>query len=270
MISELMTIGSMKVPTIGFGTYQLTGKEGIKSIEDAIAMGYRHIDTAEIYHNEEEVGKAIANSGIKREQFFITTKVWPSDFNRLLPAVQESLKRLNLDFVDLLLLHWPSDEETNKKGVDDLSKALDKGYSRSIGVSNFNIRQLKAALLQSPLICNQVEYHPFLSQHKMLDFLTEHNMFLTAYSPLALGKVAKDETLKSIARKYGRTAGQVTLRWLIQQGNVAVIPKASSHERREENMNIFDFELKEEDMETISGLSGSFRVGNALWSADWD
>lgn len=270
MVQELITIGSIKIPKIGFGTYQLTGKEGIKSIEDALSLGYRHIDTAEIYHNEEEVGNAIMNSGIKRDQLFITTKVWPSDFKRLLAAVEESLKKLSVDFVDLLLLHWPSDDESNKTGIKYLNDALHKGFTRAIGVSNFNLKQLGYALSQAPVICNQVEYHPFLSQQKMLEFLESHGMFLTAYSPLALGKIAKDETLKTIARKYGRTAGQITLRWLVQQGDIAVIPKAASHERRKENLNIFDFTLAEEDMNTISALSGSFRVGNALWSAQWD
>ena len=171
MSQDFITIGSIKIPKLGFGTYQLTGGEGIKSIEEALALGYRHIDTAQSYHNEEEVGKAIMSSGVKREQLFITTKVWPSDFKRLLPAVTESLKKLNVDFVDLLLLHWPSDDESNKTAIKHLNEALHKGFTRSIGVSNFNLKQLSYALSQAPVICNQVEYHPFLSQRKMLEFL---------------------------------------------------------------------------------------------------
>jgi 2,5-diketo-D-gluconate reductase B len=270
MSSNLITIQSITIPKVGFGTYQLTGNEGIRSVEDALQTGYRHIDTAQAYDNEEEVGKAIMNSGINRQEIFITTKVWPSDFRRLLPAVEDSLRKLKVDHVDLLLLHWPSDDEANKMAVDLLNQAFQKNYAKSIGVSNFNMAQLAKSLTQAPLICNQVEYHPFLSQQKMLAYLKEQNMFLTAYSPLALGKVMKDETLQALAKKYGKTTSQIALRWLVQQGDIAVIPKASSKERRKENLDIFDFELFEEDMKTIFQLNKGQRLGNPAWAPKWD
>jgi len=263
-------INSVSIPKVGLGTYKLTGYEGIKSIEDALQIGYRHIDTAQVYNNEQETGKAVRNSKIGREKIFITTKVWPSDFNNLLSIVEESLSKLKTDYVDLLLLHWPSDEESNKIGVEYLNAALHKGYTKSVGVSNFNLDQLAIALAQAPIICNQVEYHPFLSQQKMLTYLRQQNMFLTAYSPLALGKVVKDETLQQIAKKYKKTSSQVALRWLIQQGDIAVIPKASSSERRKENLNIFDFELAPNDMMAIFELDKSHRLGNPSWAPKWD
>ncbi len=254
MNSEFISISSLKVPKIGFGTYQLRGKDGINAIEYAIQTGYRHIDTAEFYSNEEEVGKAVRNSGIKRHDIFITTKVWPSHFHRLIAATEGSLKALGLEYIDLLLLHWPSGDESNKKAVDLLNETLQKGYTKSIGVSNFNIDQLTMALARAPIVCNQVEYHPFLSQDKMIDFLRLKNMYLTAYSPLALGKVAKSEALQKIGKKYRKSASQIALRWLIQQGEIAVIPKSSSKERIKENWDITDFELSAEDMEAIHNL----------------
>jgi 2,5-diketo-D-gluconate reductase B len=255
MSTDTIIKRSITIPKVGIGTYQLTGSDGQKSIENALQIGYRHIDTAQFYRNEEEVGNAIWNSGIGRENVFLTTKIWPSDFHRLIEAVENSLRKLKTGYLDLLLLHWPSDDEANKKAVDNLNKTLSKGYSKSIGVSNFNISQLDAAIARAPVICNQVEYHPFLSQQKMLTHIKEQDMFLTAYSPLALGKVAKNTLLMEIARRYKKTASQVTLRWLIQQGDVAVIPKASSAERRKQNLDIFDFELSKEDMAAIFTLS---------------
>ena len=270
MVSEKIKTRSVEVPTLGFGTYRLTGNEGIKSIEYALQIGYKHLDTAGVYENEEEVGKAIKNSGINRDNIFLTTKVFPTDFKRLLLAVEESLKKLKTDHIDLLLLHWPSDDETNKIAIDHLNEALNRGYTKSIGVSNFNLIQLANAITQAPIICNQVEYHPFLSQQKMLTYLKEQKMFLTAYSPLAKGRVFKDAILKELAVKYKRTTSQLALRWLIQQEDIAVIPKASSTERVKENMNIFDFELTNEDMQIIFKLSNEKRITDPAWAPDWD
>ena len=270
MASEKIITKSIEVPTLGFGTYRLTGNEGIKSIEYALQIGYKHLDTAEVYENEVEVGKAIKNTGINRNEIFITTKVFPPDFKRLIAAVEVSLKKLKTDHVDLLLLHWPSDDETNKIAIDYLNDALRRGYTKSIGVSNFNLNQLADAIAQAPIICNQIEYHPFLSQQKMLTYLKEQNMFLTAYSPLAKGRIFKDATLQELARNYKRSTSQVALRWLIQQGDIAVIPKASSTERVKENMDIFDFELTDEDMQIIFKLSNERRITDPTWAPDWD
>ncbi|MCW3126113.1 MAG: dkgB 2 [Bacteroidetes bacterium] len=270
MSSDTLTIGNTTIPKVGLGTYKLTGPDAVKSIEDALQMGYRHIDTAQIYGNEEEVGKAIKNSGISRDEIFITTKVWPADFKGLIPAVEQSLKKLQMDRVDLLLLHWPSDDEANKTGAELLYEAMRNGYAKNVGVSNFNIEQIEKARQIAPIICNQVEYHPYLSQKKMLFYLKEYDMFLTAYRPLAMGQVAKDEMLLDIAAKHKKTAGQIALRWMVQQPNVVVIPKTTHHERLIENLNIFDFEISEEEMAAIFALNKNERLTNPATAPKWD
>jgi 2,5-diketo-D-gluconate reductase B len=261
---------SVSVPGIGFGTYKLTGHEAIDAVEFALGVGYRHIDTARFYDNEIEIGRAVKNSGLTRESVFITTKIFPNDFRRLEEATEDSLRKLKSDYVDLLLLHWPSDDESNKIAVDALNEVVNKGLTKSIGVSNFNIEKLSKAIARAPIICNQVEYHPYISQEKMLAFLKEHNMIMTAYSPLAKGKVVKDWIIMELAGNYDKTVSQVVIRWLYQQGNIAVIPKASSKERINENFDIFDFELLDEDMRIISGLSMNHRITNPGWSPIWD
>ena len=270
MTSDTIVKNTLKIPKVGLGTYKLTGNEGTRSIEDALHLGYRHIDSAQLYENEDEVGKAIRNSGLDREKVFVTTKIWPADFKRLIPAVEDSLRKLKTDNVDLLLLHWPSDEESNKAGLGFLHEALHKEYARHVGVSNFNSIQLEQAIGLAPVCCNQVEYHPYLSQEKMLTLLKKHDLFLTAYRPLALGKVVTDPLLLELGAKYGRTAGQIALRWLVQQGDVAVIPKASSAERRRENLAIFDFELSQDDMESIFTLNRNERLTNPSTAPEWD
>ena len=258
------------MPEIGFGTYKLTGHAALTAVEYALEAGYRHIDTAQFYGNEEEVGQAVRNAGIDRDHIFITTKVFPSDFNRLPQATEESLRKLKTDYVDLLLLHWPSDEESNKIAINYLNEMLGKGFTRYIGVSNFNIKLLQLATSIAPVACNQVEYHPYISQEKMVAYAKEHHIFLTAYSPLAKGRVFADQTLTQLSGKYGKTVGQLVLRWLLQQGNISVIPKASSAERIKENLDIFDFSLTTDDMEIISGLSHNSRITSPAWAPEWD
>jgi len=270
MLPDTLNVQSISIPRVGLGTYKLTGSEGVKSIEDALHIGYRHIDTAQMYANETEVGKAIRQSVTDRDNVFITTKVWPSDFKRLLPAVEDSLRKLKTETIDLLLLHWPSDDASNQKGLELLNEALHKGYTRLAGVSNFNTQQLEQAVRLAPIVCNQVEYHPFLSQEKMLADLKQHNLFLTAYRPLAQGKVATDPVLSELAEKYGKTPSQVALRWLVQQEDIVVIPKASSADRRKENLAVFDFELSPEDMEIVFSLGKNERLTDPEWAPKWD
>ena len=258
------------VPTVGFGTYKLTGQACLKAVDEALQVGYRHIDTAQFYNNEDEVGLAVKNSGLFRGNIFITTKVFPTDFNRILEVTKESLKKLKTDYVDLLLLHWPSDDKTNRIAIDGLNDALNKGYAKSIGVSNFNIEKLSIAMEHAPVVCNQVEYHPYISQEKLLTFMKAHGLIMTAYSPLAKGRVIKEGILLELAAKHNKSISQVVLRWLLQQGNISVIPKASSFERIKENLNIFDFGLSDKDMEVISDLSGDHRITNSVWSPKWD
>ena len=270
MVPNKIITKTVTVPSVGFGTYKLTGNACLKAVDEALQIGYRHIDTAQFYNNEGEVGLAIKNSGISRGNIFITTKVFPTDFNRIIKATEESLRKLKMDYVDLLLLHWPSDDETNRIAIDGLNDALNKGYAKSIGVSNFNIEKLSMALEQAPVVCNQVEYHPYISQEKLLSFMKTHGLFLTAYSPLAKGRVIHEGILLEMAAKHNKTVSQVVLRWLLQQGDISVIPKASSLERIKENLNVFDFGLSDKDMEVISGLSGDHRITNSVWSPKWD
>lgn len=260
-----MTTGSIlkngiHIPKIGLGTYRLTGNEGQQAIQNAIEMGYRHIDTARMYGNEREVGNAIRHSGVDRENIFVTTKIWPSDFNELIAKTEDSLQQLQTEYVDLLLLHWPADDQTNETGTRLLTEALEKGYARHVGVSNFNLLQLEKARQIAPIVCNQVEYHPYLSQEKLLNDLRSNGMFLTAYRPLAQGKVSGDPVLEAIAAKHGKTSGQVALRWLLQQDDVAMIPKSASVERQRENLEIFDFELSVDEMHEIFGLERGERL----------
>jgi 2,5-diketo-D-gluconate reductase B len=251
---ERKMIRNVFIPSIGLGTYELRGASCERSLATAFEIGYRHIDTAQMYENEEAIGKAIRAAQLQREQMFITTKVWPNNFSKkkFIPSVESSLKKLQLDQVDLLLLHWPADDETNKEATEFLLQCLEKKYARLIGVSNFSISQLKQAQLQAPVWCNQVRYHPLDQKHELLRYMQDEDLLLTAYSPLGLGKLSNRPSLADIAKRYNKTPNQLILRWLVQQKNIAAIPKAASAEHQKENMNIFDFELTDADMQLIN------------------
>ncbi len=257
MDQKILSIGNAEVPALGLGTYRLTGREGEKTIEQALALGYRHIDTAEMYGNEDVVGNAIINCGINRADIFITTKVWPSNFSKkkFIPSVESSLKRLRVDNVDLLLLHWPADDDTNRLATELLSECLHLQYAKHVGVSNFSLSQLQKAQAQAPIFCNQVEYSPYNNNNILLQYMRGQNMLLTAYSPLARGTVLHEAIIKKLAGKYQKTASQIVLRWLLQQDNVAAIPKAGSEKHSLENLQVFDFELSEEDMLAVFQLA---------------
>ncbi|UPT67513.1 MAG: aldo/keto reductase [Sphingobacteriales bacterium JAD_PAG50586_3] len=269
---KFISIQNHKIPALGLGTYSINGMECTDAVSNALGQGYRHIDTAQMYGNEAEVGAGIKASPTEREDVFLTTKVLTENFNKrdFMPSVEDSLRKLKLDYVDLLLLHWPGTDEANKLALDLLNTCIDKGYTRMVGVSNFTTRQLQYARNHAPVICNQVEYHPYLSQQKILDDLRAHDMFLTAYRPLVKGAIAEDKTIQQLAEKYRRTAGQIVLRWLVQQPNVAAIPKAASAKNRADNLNIFDFELAKEDMQTIFNLNKNQRFVNPGWAPEWD
>ncbi len=262
------------IPALGLGTFELTGPEGETAIRTAIELGYRQIDTAIRYGNEAEVGRAIRASGVPRSELFVTTKIW---FNDLAPdnvasRVGESLERLGLDQVDLLLVHWPTREVPLGETLAAFAEEKANGRTRLIGVSNFTVALLDEALdvHKADLFCNQVEYHPFLSQQKLLARMRRADMLLNAYQPIARGKVFKSDLLNEIGRKYGKSAGQVTLRWLVQQDNVGAIPRSSRPENMRANLDIFDFELSSEDMAAIHGLARGERYSNFDWAPDWD
>ena len=254
---EHQTIKGEKVPALGLGTWRLSGEECRRVVERALALGYRHIDTAQMYRNEDEVGKGMQSSGVNREEVFLTTKVWPSDFSykRIIETTRESLKRLRTDRVDLLLMHWPSQGVPLEETLSAMRELQEEGSVRHIGVSNFPPSMVEDATRHTEIFCTQVEYHPYQAQDDLLEQAKEMDYLLTAYRPLSKGTILNDETLQEIAEARGKTPTQVALRWLIQQEKVAAIPKATSEDHLKSNLDVFNFELSEEEMERIFGLS---------------
>lgn len=266
----------IKIPKLGFGTWQIEGDKCVEAVKTALEVGYRHIDTAQAYGNEEQVGTAIQESGVAREDIFLTTKIWTQNLTPELIAssFKESLEKLKTDYVDLLLIHWPvEDHAPFAEQVVAFEEILKTGGAKNIGISNFTTKQIKYVKdeLGSAMITNQVEYHPYLSQKPVLDCLKEHDMFLTAYSPLARGKAITDAQIIEIAEKYSKNAGQIVLRWLMQQEDVVAIPKSSSEKNIKANFDIFDFELSEEDMNRISDMAmADGRLINPDFAPEWD
>jgi len=244
-------------------------------IAEAAKIGYCHFDTAQMYHNEQGVGQGLKNSGLARDDYFLTTKVWYDKFQSgdLQTSVVESLRKLDLDHVDLLLLHWPNDDVPLEETMAALNEVKNLGMTRLIGISNFPTALIDQAvsLTDAPLTVNQVEYHPYLDQSKVLESVRAHNMLLTAYCPIARGNVMKDATLKAIGEKYGKSPVQVTLRWLLQQDSVMAIPKSGSPKNAAANFDIFDFELSENDMEAIHDLANpNGRLIDPSFAPEWD
>jgi 2,5-diketo-D-gluconate reductase B len=271
---QYKNIQETRVPEIGMGTYKLYGKECKSAVSDAIAIGYRHFDTAQMYKNEKEVGDAVYASGIDRDEFFITTKIWHTnlDHDDVLQTVEDSLRDLRMPYVDLLLIHWPNSQYPLEQTLEAMMVLRDQGKALAIGVSNFTMDMTREVIeeLRIPIFCNQVEYHPYLGQFDLLDYSYEHDFLVTAYSPLAQGRVTDDETLISIGREYGKTPAQVALRWLIEQENVTAIPKATSAEHLEENFGVFDFQLSDEHFEQIDSLERGQRLVNPSFAPRWD
>jgi 2,5-diketo-D-gluconate reductase B len=265
-------VNGVRVPAVGFGTWLVTGQDATDGVREALEIGYRQIDTARAYENEREVGRGIAESGVPRDEIFLTTKV-PHDDAAAAEVerdAEQSLERLGVDHLDLLLLHWPNPDVPLEETLDALTKVREDGRTRNIGVSNFPAGLLEQALQIAPVFCNQVEYHPFLDQSRLLELARANDVLLTAYSPLAHGKVPGDPTLTGIGAKYDKTAGQVALRWLLDQPGVSPIPKASSYERRRENFDVLDFTLSDDDRAEIERLPKDVRTANPPWAPDWD
>ena len=268
----------VEIPLLGFGTWQLEAEDARRMVHEALRIGYRHIDTAWIYKNEKAVGDGIADAVaegiVAREEIFVTTKIWVEHFHRdaLLRQAEESAISLGLT-PDLLLLHWPKPTPSLKETIDALNEAQEQGFTRHIGLSNFPSPQLReaAALSKAPLITNQVEYHPYLSQKTLIETARELGSSITAWSPLAQGKIADDAVIGEIAKVHGKSNGQVTLRWLIQQGVIA-IPRTTKVERARESFDIFDFELSADEMARIHALARpEGRLGDWLDAAfHWD
>jgi len=263
-----------RIPAIGLGTWELRGKTCARLVEQALRLGYRHIDTAQAYDNEREVGEGLRGSGVKRDEIFITTKIWTTHFapNDLERSAKESLVRLRLTEIDLLLLHWPNPQVPLSETLGALAHLKQMGLARHIGVSNFTVALIEEAVAASPepLVCDQVEYHPYLDQTKVREACARHGMALVAYSPVAKGRIKNDRALLRIGDRYRKTAAQVCLRWLVQQ-NVAAIPRTSKLERLSENIEIFDFELSDADMRAISDMgSAGRRLTDFAFAPKWD
>jgi diketogulonate reductase-like aldo/keto reductase len=247
-----------RIPLLGLGTWDLRGRLCARVVEQALRLGYRHIDTAEMYDNEREVGEGFRASGVRRNDVFVTTKIWPSHFapRELERAARDCLVRLRLSEVDLLLLHWPNPQIPLAETLGALCKVKRDGLARHIGISNFTVALMDEALRLSsePLACNQFECHPFLDQSKLIDACRRNGVAVVAYSPIAKGRAGDDETLSRIGAAHKKSAAQVCLRFLVQQ-NIVVIPRTSKVERLAENAAIFDFVLGAREMADISGLA---------------
>lgn len=243
-----------KIPEIGLGTYLTPPEETKRCVLTAFEAGYRHVDTARFYYNEEGVGKAIKESHLKREDVFITTKIWTTDcyYDKALLAVRESLEKLDTEYIDLVLVHWPPVNEDLKGAWKALEEMVQAGFIKSIGVSNFKKHHIEKLLNTAKIkpAINQVEMHPYFQQVELREYCKKHNIIIEAWAPLLRGKVLGDKTLCKIATKYNKTVAQITIKWAIQEG-VVPLPKSVTDERIKENIQIFDFELTKEDMQEI-------------------
>ena len=270
---QFVEAGGARIPILGLGTFGIEGRDCSRAVEQALRLGYRLIDTAQIYDNEREVGDGIRASGVPRNDVFLITKVWTTRFapNELVRSVKDSVSRLRAE-IDLLLLHWPNPQVPLAETLQALAKVKELGLARHIGLSNFTVALMEEAIALSrePLICDQVEYHPYLDQTKIINACRAHGLATIAYSPLAKGRIKNDETLIGIGRKYGKSPAQICLRWLIQQ-NVVAIPRTSKVERLSENLDVFDFVLSEDDMARLFAMgSPEGRITNFGFAPQWD
>ncbi|HEU5149067.1 MAG TPA: aldo/keto reductase [Iamia sp.] len=268
----LRTIQGTAVPAIGFGTWELVGDDTAPGVTAALELGYRHIDTAQVYENEAEVGAAIAASGVDRDEIFLTTKVWNDQLTpaKIERSTYESLEKLRTDHVDLLLVHWPLRLGRLEENLEAFAKLVEAGATRHIGVSNFTPDLLRRALDAAPIFCNQVEHHAYLAQPALLELTAAHDVLFTAYSPLARGELLTDPAVVAIAEERGATPAQVLLRWILDEGDhVAVIPKATARERIAENLGALDVELGDGDRELLAALDRGRRTVDPPWAPDW-
>jgi len=272
----LKEIGPAGIPSLGFGTFRMAPDEAEKMVDAALAEGFRHIDTAQAYDNEEGVGRGIARSGVRRDEVFLTTKILPEFFapDRFKAKLNESLRRLGTDHVDLLLLHWPSRQVPVSETIGALNDLIRAGKVRHGGVSNFTIAMVDEAraALETPLATNQIELHPFIDQRKLISHLAINNIPVEAYSPLAQGKVAENNVLKDIGAAHKATAAQVALAWILAQPGGIALPKTASPERLAANLAAAEIRLSEEELARIDALArpeGRLVSPDGL-APDWD
>jgi Aldo/keto reductases, related to diketogulonate reductase len=273
-IMEYLQTQGIGLPRLGLGTYRMQGEVCRAAVESALGLGYRHIDTAEMYGNEDAIGPAIAASGVARKDLHVTTKVWHENLasDAIRKAFDASLKKLRLDHVDLYLVHWPSKNMNLPAIFETLLKLKDEGRTRALGVANFNLALLKTVVedIKAPIACNQIEYHAMLDQTPVRKYLAAKSIPLVAYCPLAQGRAASDPTLMAIGRKHGASAAQVALKWLLDQDGVAAIPKASRSESQKSNLDALHVGLDDEDRQAIAALPKNKRCVNPGFAPAWD
>jgi 2,5-diketo-D-gluconate reductase B len=272
-LENLQTQG-IGLPRLGLGTFRMQGDLCRAAVESALGLGYRHIDTAEMYANEDAIGAAIASSRIARKDLHVTTKVWNENLapDAIRRAFDASLKKLRLDRVDLYLVHWPAKRMNLPAMFETLIKLKEEGRTRAIGVANFNIALLKTVVeeIKAPIACNQIEYHVMLDQTPVRRYLAAKSIPLVAYCPLAQGRAASDKALMKIGRKHNASAAQVALKWLLDQDGVAAIPKASRAESQKANLDALKLTLDDEDRTAIAALPKNKRFVNPGFAPAWD
>jgi 2,5-diketo-D-gluconate reductase B len=271
---ETIKTQGIAMPKLGLGTFRMQGDACRAAVESGLAHGYRHIDTAEMYGNEEAIGAALAAAPVPRSELHVTTKVWVENLapDAIRRAFDTSLKKLRLDHIDLYLVHWPSRSMKLPAVLEAMMKLKEEGRTRAIGVANFPTALMKVAVeeVRAPIACNQVEYHVMLDQAKLKKYLAAHKIPLVAYCPLVQGRVASDETLAKIGRKHNASATQVALKWLLDQDGVAAIPKASRAESQKANLEALKVTLDDEDRKAIAALPKDQRCVNPGFGPDWD
>ena len=271
---DMITNRGLRMPKLGLGTWRMKGDECREAVERALSLGYRHIDTAEMYDNEEAVGSALAGARLPRADIHVTTKVWWANLapDAMRRSIETSLRKLQTDYVDLYMIHWPSPDMDLEAALGTLVKLKEEGLAHAIGVCNFTTALLKQAVEQygAPIAANQVEYHVLLDQTPVKAYLAAHDMALTAYCPIAQGKLADHEELTVIARKHGATAAQIALNWLLDQPGVAAIPKAGRRESQVANLEALKIELDDADRAAIAALPKAQRMVNPGFAPAWD
>ena len=272
----IVTGNGADIPAIGLGTWTLRDAAATRLVAGALEAGYRHIDTAKAYENEAAVGAGLRASGVPRDEIFLTTKIWPTDIaaGDLQRSIEGSLERLGVERVDLALIHWPSKTVPLADSIQALNDVRARGLARHIGVSNFTVPLIEAAvaLSEHPLACNQVEHHPFLNQDLVKTACRKHGLALVSYCPLARGsELFAQEPVSTAAARHGKTSAQIVLRWHVQQDGVAAIPRSSDPGRIRENLDVFDFTLDAGEVAAIDALrSQALRICDFEFSPEWD
>lgn len=271
---QTVSVPGLTMPKLGLGTWQLRGAAGTDAVLSALDLGYRHIDTAAMYGNEDAVGAALARTDVPRGEIHVTTKVWPDNLapDAMRRSLGNSLEALRLDHVDLFLIHWPTPDMNLPEAIATLARLHAEGQARAIGVSNFSVALMRRAKqeLGAPIVCNQVELHALLDRSAILEYARAHGIVVTAYSPLARGKFSDYAEMQAIARKHGASPEQVGLKWLLDQDGVAAIPKAGRRESQQANLDALRLVLDDADRAAIAALPKDVRLVTPGWPMQWD